>query len=81
LVKIAEMPELEPQEARALINSIDARSRAGLRDRACIVLMVHFFAHIGAALSIKIASVFTHNHRKVKRSGFRQRFCSFCRTI
>jgi site-specific recombinase XerD len=56
-------PVLEPAEARALLDSIDVTTPAGLRDRALIALMVYSFARIGAALGMKVEDVFTQNRR------------------
>ena len=63
-VKVGKTPVLEPEEARALIDSIDATTHAGLRDRALIALMVYSFARIGAALGMKVEDVFTQNRRQ-----------------
>ncbi|MGH7024221.1 MAG: tyrosine-type recombinase/integrase, partial [Caulobacteraceae bacterium] len=62
-VKRGKTPVLEPEEARALIDSIDASKPAGLRDRALIALMVFSFARIGAALSMKVEDVYVQNRR------------------
>ncbi|MCW5716904.1 MAG: tyrosine-type recombinase/integrase [Bauldia sp.] len=56
-------PVLAPEEARQLIDAIDAGSLAGLRDRALIGLMVYSFARVGAALSMKVDDAFTQNRR------------------
>ena len=56
-------PVLDPAEARALIDSIDVSTAAGLRDRALIGLMVYSFARIGAALAMKVEDAFTQNRR------------------
>jgi site-specific recombinase XerD len=56
-------PVLEPVEARALLDSIDTTTPAGLRDRALIALMVYSFARIGAALGMRVEDVFTQNRR------------------
>lgn len=56
-------PVLAPEEARQLIDAIDAGSVAGLRDRALIGLMVYSFARVGAALSMKVEDAFTQNRR------------------
>jgi len=64
VVKIGKTPVLEPEEARALIDSIDVTTHAGLRDRALIALMVYSFARIGAALGMKVEDVFTQNRRQ-----------------
>ena len=62
-VTVGKTPVLSPEEARALIDSIDIMTPAGLRDRALIGLMVFSFARIGAALGMKVEDVFTQNRR------------------
>jgi integrase len=54
---------LDPAEARALRDSIEVASVAGLRDRALIALMVYSFARIGAALGMTVEDVYTQNRR------------------
>jgi integrase len=54
---------LDPAEARALLDSIDTSTAAGLRDRALIGLMVYSFARIGAALGMAVEDVYTQNRR------------------
>jgi integrase/recombinase XerC len=54
---------LDPAEARALLDSIDTSTVAGLRDRALIGLMVYSFAWIGAALGMAVEDVYTQNRR------------------
>jgi site-specific recombinase XerD len=63
VVRSGKTAVLEPEEARRLLNSIDAATPAGLRDRALISLMVYSFARIGAALGMKVEDVFTQNRR------------------
>jgi site-specific recombinase XerD len=63
IVKGGKTPVLDPAEARALIDSIDTTTPAGLRDRALISLMVYSFARIGAALGMKVEDVYTQNRR------------------
>ena len=63
VVRQGKTPVLEPAEARALLDSIDVTTHAGLRDRALIALMVYSFARIGAALGMKVEDVFTQNRR------------------
>jgi site-specific recombinase XerD len=63
IVRQGKTPVLEPEEARALLDSIDTTTHAGLRDRALITLMVYSFARIGAALAMKVEDVFTQNRR------------------
>jgi site-specific recombinase XerD len=63
IVRQGKTPVLEAEEARALIDSIDATTPVGLRDRALIALMVFSFARIGAGLTMKVEDVFTQNRR------------------
>lgn len=61
--KRGKTPVLDPAEARQLLDSIDASTPAGLRDRALIGLMVYSFARVSAALGMKVTDVFTQNRR------------------
>ena len=63
VVRVGKTPVLEPAEARSLLDSIDATTPAGLRDRALISLIVYSFARIGAAVGMKVEDVFTQNRR------------------
>jgi site-specific recombinase XerD len=63
VVTCGQTPVLDPSEARALLDSIDTSTPAGLRDRALIGLMVYSFARIGAALGMAIEDVYTQNRR------------------
>ena len=63
VVRSGKTAVLEPAEARELLDSIDATTPAGQRDRALISLMVYSFARIGAALAMKVEDVFTQNRR------------------
>jgi site-specific recombinase XerC len=63
VVKSGKTPVLDPSEARALLDSIDVATHAGLRDRALIGLMVYSFARIGAALGMVVEDVYTQNRR------------------
>ena len=63
VVKEGKTPVLDPAEARALLDSIDTTTPAGLRDRALIALMVYSFARVGAALGMKVEDVYTQNRR------------------
>ena len=63
IVKGGKTPVLDPAEARALLDSIDTTTPAGLRDRALIALMVYSFARIGAAVGMKVEDVFVQNRR------------------
>lgn len=62
-VKRGKTPVLAPEEARVLLDSIDASTPIGLRDRALIGLMVFSFARIGAALGMKVEDVYIQNRR------------------
>lgn len=62
-VKQGKTPVLAPEEARQLLDSIDATTPAGLRDRALIALMVFSFARVGAALSMKVENVYVQQRR------------------
>jgi site-specific recombinase XerD len=63
IVTSGQTPVLDPAEARALLDSIDTSTPAGLRDRALIGLMVYSFARIGAALGMSAEDVYTQNRR------------------
>jgi site-specific recombinase XerC len=63
VVTCGQTPVLDPAEARALLDSIDVSTHAGLRDRALIGLMVYSFARIGAALGMTVEDVYTQNRR------------------
>lgn len=63
VVKRGKTPVLAPEEARALIDAIDATTPIGLRDRALIGLMVYTFARIGAATAMRVEDVFVQNRR------------------
>jgi site-specific recombinase XerC len=63
VVTSGQTPVLDPAEARALLDSIDTSTPAGLRDRALIGLMVYSFARIGAALGMAVEDVYTQNRR------------------
>ncbi|MGI4800607.1 MAG: tyrosine-type recombinase/integrase [Janthinobacterium lividum] len=62
-VRKGKTPVLDPAEARALLDSIDASTPIGLRDRALIGLMIYSFARIGAALAMRVEDVFVQNRR------------------
>jgi site-specific recombinase XerD len=63
IVKAGKTPVLDRIEARALLDSIDITTPAGLRDRALIALMVYSFARVGAALAMKVEDVFVQSRR------------------
>lgn len=61
VVRCGKTRVLDPAEARHLLDSIDAATPAGLRDRALISVMVYSLARIGAALGMKVEDVYTQN--------------------
>lgn len=63
VVKKGKTPVLNADEARTLLDSIDASSLIGLRDRALIGLMVYSFARINAALQMKVSDYFVQGRR------------------
>ncbi len=75
IVKSGKTPVLEPDEARAMLDSIDVTTPAGLRDRALIGLMVYSFARIGAALAMTVEDVFVQRRRlwvRLREKGGKQ---------
>ncbi len=63
IVRRGKTPVLDSQEARQLIDAIDATTVIGLRDRALIGLMVYSFARIGAAIGMRVEDVYSQNRR------------------
>ena len=61
--RFGKTPVLAAEEARLLLDAIDAGTIAGLRDRALIGLMVYSFARIGAATAMRVEDVFVQNRR------------------
>jgi site-specific recombinase XerD len=62
-VQRGKTPVLAPEEARAMLDAIDATTPVGLRDRALIALMAYSFARIGAATAMKVEDVYVQNRR------------------
>ena len=62
-VKKGKTPVLAAEEARVLLDAIDASSLIGLRDRALIGLMVYTFARVGAAIKMRIEDVYIQGRR------------------
>jgi site-specific recombinase XerD len=56
-------PVLAADEARALLDAIDATSLPGLRDRALISLMVYTFARVGATVAMRVEDYFIQGRR------------------
>lgn len=62
-VKKGKTPVLAAEEARAMLDAIDASTPVGLRDRALIGLMVYTFARVGAAIQMRAEDVFVQGRR------------------
>ena len=56
-------PVLSREDARALLDGIDAGTLIGLRDRALIGLMVYSFARIGAVLGMQVSDYYQNGRR------------------
>ncbi len=56
-------PVLAADEARVLLDAIDATSLSGLRDRALIGLMVYTFARVGATVAMRVEDYFIQGRR------------------
>jgi site-specific recombinase XerD len=63
VVKKGKTPVLAADEARLLLNTIDAGTLIGLRDRALIALMAYTFARIGAAVGMRVEDYFVQGRR------------------
>jgi site-specific recombinase XerD len=63
VVKRGKTPILTREETRVLLDSIDAITVVGLRDRAIIGVLVFSFARIGAALSMKVEDYYPQGKR------------------
>ncbi len=63
VVKKGKAPVLATDEARVLLDSIDASTEMGLRDRALIALMAYTFARVSAATAMKVEDYFVQGRR------------------
>ena len=61
--KKGKTPVLNPDEARALLDSIETDTLIGLRDRALIALMVFTFARVGATVMMKVEDCYMQGRR------------------
>ena len=61
--KKGKTPVLNPDEARALLDSIEADTPIGRRDRALIALMVFTFARVGATVTMKVEDCYMQGRR------------------
>lgn len=63
VVRRGKTPVLTADEARVLLDSIDASTLIGLRDRALIALMAYSFARISAAVSMRVEDYYPEAKR------------------
>ena len=63
VVRKGQTPVLSPEETRQLLDSIEAETLMGLRDRALIALMTYTFARVGAAIKVRIEDYFVQGRR------------------
>jgi site-specific recombinase XerD len=64
VVKRGKTPVLTAAESRALLDSIDPSTVAGLRDRALIAVMVFSFARVGAAVGMDVEDYYAEAERR-----------------
>ena len=58
-VREGKTPAISPEQARAVLRSIDTRSVVGLRDRAVIATMIYTAARAGAVARLRIRGFYT----------------------
>ncbi len=63
VVKRGKTPVLSADEARQLLDTIDAQTLIGLRDRAIIGVMIYSFARVGAVVSLQVQDYFQQGKR------------------
>ena len=63
VVKKGKTPVLTPEEARALLDSIDVESDSGLRDRALLGVMVFSFARVSAVVGMDVDDYYQQGKR------------------
>jgi site-specific recombinase XerD len=63
VVRRGKTPVLAPEQARALLDSIDTGNIAGLRDRAIIGVMVYSFARVGAVVGMRVGDYYRNGKR------------------
>ncbi|WP_419184738.1 tyrosine-type recombinase/integrase [Botrimarina mediterranea] len=63
VVKKGSTPVLRADEARQLLDAIDATTLVGLRDRAVIGVMVYSFARVSAAVGMNVEDYFPQGRR------------------
>ncbi|MBB5341485.1 hypothetical protein [Tunturiibacter gelidoferens] len=63
VAKVGKRPVLQPDEARALLDSIDVSTAAGLRDRALLGAMVFSFARVSAVVAMDAGDYYQQGKR------------------
>ena len=63
VVKKGKTPVLQPEEARALLDSIDVSTPTALRDRALLGVMVYSFARVSAVVSMDVDDYYQQGKR------------------
>ena len=63
-IKRGKTPVLRPEEARALLDSINTSSIAGLRDRALIGVMVYSFARVSAVVGMRVEDYYRQGGKR-----------------
>jgi site-specific recombinase XerD len=64
VVRKGKTPVLAAAEARALLDSIDVSTLAGLRDRALIALMIYSFARVSAVVRLHVREYYVQGTRR-----------------
>lgn len=76
VVREGKTPVLDGDEAKRLLNSIEALTLVGLRDRALLSVMIYSFARVSAACGLKVGDV-VHTGRRaflhLREKGGKQR--------
>jgi site-specific recombinase XerD len=62
-VKKGKTPVLAQDEARELLESLDASTVVGLRDRALIATMIYTFGRVGAVIKMRVEDYYTQGRR------------------
>jgi len=62
-VRKGKTPVLTQEEARALLESIDATFLIGLRDRAIIATMIYTFGRVGAVIKMRVEDYYAQGRR------------------
>src|SRR6202140_4299211 len=62
-VRKGKTPVLAQEQARELLDSLDASTVVGLRDRALIATMIYTFGRVGAVIKMRIEDYYTQGRR------------------